>query len=355
MKVSTIEDLIAVLKDRKQKVFIWGTGINGKALGVIFNEHNVSWNGYFNNFDYGEKCINGKAVIVGDKELILDGLYILAMRNYKDVYNQLLPKVGDSNLIVPDGMGFFRQLEQSINYPTSYSNEIKQFHLKHKDSRCFIIGNGPSLQIEDLDKICNNKDISFGSNYIFKCFEKTNWRPNYYFCTDASGINSCVGEQQGIEYISNNCEQMFLRYVEQLKMYKNRIKNISFINSVYSSSEVDFDFSEDCSKEVIIGYTVTYVMMQMAVYMGFTEIYLLGMDHSFSRERTKDGRFIEQKKQDHSKILDCGNVNYFDIDKVTLAYMAAKKYTEKHGIHIYNATRGGKLEVFERRDFDSLF
>lgn len=355
MKVNTIEALITILKERKQKVFIWGTGVNGKALGVIFNEHNVSWDGYFNNFEYDEKCINGKEVIVGDKNLFLDGLYILAMRNYEEVYNQLLPKVGDNNLIVPDGIYFFRELEQSTNYPACYSNEIKEFHLKHKDSRCFIIGNGPSLQIEDLETIYNNKDISFGSNYIFKCFEKTNWRPNYYFCTDASGIESCFGGMKGLKYISENCEQIFLRYVEQLKSYKERIENISFINSVYSSSEDNFDFSSDCSKDVIIGYTVTYVMIQMAVYMGFSKIYLLGMDHSFSRERTKDGQFIECKKQDHSQILDCGQVNYFEIDKTTLAYMAARKYAETHGVRIYNATRGGKLEVFERFNFDKLF
>ena len=37
------------------------------------------------------------------------------------------------------------------------------------------------------------------------------------------------------------------------------------------------------------------------------------------------------------------------------AYQKAKQYAETHGIKIYNATRGGKLEVFERVDFDSLF
>ena len=51
---------------------------------------------------------------------------------------------------------------------------------------------------------------------------------------------------------------------------------------VFSSSEEKFDFSIDCSDKVYIGYTVTYIMIQMAAYMGFKEIYLLGMDHDFS-------------------------------------------------------------------------
>jgi len=40
---------------------------------------------------------------------------------------------------------------------------------------------------------------------------------------------------------------------------------------------------------------------------------------------------------------------------VERAYKTAKKYADRHGVKIYNATRGGNLEVFERVDFDTLF
>ena len=36
-------------------------------------------------------------------------------------------------------------------------------------------------------------------------------------------------------------------------------------------------------------------------------------------------------------------------------YQMCKNYADTHGIKIYNATRGGMLEIFERVDFDSLF
>ena len=42
-------------------------------------------------------------------------------------------------------------------------------------------------------------------------------------------------------------------------------------------------------------------------------------------------------------------------DQSTLTFLAAKRYADAHGIKIYNATRGGKLEVFPRVEFDSLF
>ena len=40
------------------------------------------------------------------------------------------------------------------------------------------------------------------------------------------------------------------------------------------------------------------------------------------------------------------------IDAIMDGYKAAKQYADLHGIRICNATRGGKLEIFERVDFD---
>ena len=84
--------------------------------------------------------------------------------------------------------------------------------------------------------------------------------------------------------------------------------------------------------------------------MGFKEIYLLGVDFSFS-SNYKDAcnHFIKNYYTKDSKAI-------FFADKESLqAYMSAREYADKNGIKIYNATRGGKLEVFDRVDFDSLF
>jgi hypothetical protein len=39
----------------------------------------------------------------------------------------------------------------------------------------------------------------------------------------------------------------------------------------------------------------------------------------------------------------------------TRAYRDAKAACDSLGINVFNATRGGKLEVFPRVEFDSLF
>jgi len=49
------------------------------------------------------------------------------------------------------------------------------------------------------------------------------------------------------------------------------------------------------------------------------------------------------------------NFNFVDVDLMIAGYQAARDYADNNGLKIYNATRGGKLEVFERVDFGSLF
>ncbi|MBR0035676.1 MAG: hypothetical protein IJP54_08360, partial [Synergistaceae bacterium] len=125
-------------------------------------------------------------------------------------------------------------------------------------------------------------------------------------------------------------------------------------------------FSDDISKCVYNGSTVTYFSIQCAVYMGFRQIILLGVDHSFAREQTKDGRItvnndVKNHFQNYQTDDFWGNGQkdeeavVFPLDFATEAFVTAKHYADEHGIEILNATRGGKLEVFKRVVFDTLF
>ena len=96
----------------------------------------------------------------------------------------------------------------------------------------------------------------------------------------------------------------------------------------------------------------------MAAYLGAKEIYLLGVDHSYSDNSiAEENHFIKNYYTDDEKekYREMYKSATFEIEKATKAYEAAEVYLRKHGFRIYNATRGGKLEVFERIDFDRLF
>ena len=138
---------------------------------------------------------------------------------------------------------------------------------------------------------------------------------------------------------------------------------IDINNAIYFKETIEYfedrlpNFSDNM--DIYWGGTVAYTAMQMAVYMGFKEIYLIGVDHNFRVSQDSNGNI----KVDNSvKDYFCDNYNsdkdelYIpNLNNSTKAYMAAKKYCDEHDVTIYNATRGGKLEVFERVDFDKLF
>ena len=74
------------------------------------------------------------------------------------------------------------------------------------------------------------------------------------------------------------------------------------------------------------------------------------MDHDHMQELEEEEKKFWQAVQDRH-----GEREFAQIDMQLAAYQKAKTYADTHNIKIYNATRGGKLEVFQRVEFDSLF
>src|SRR5699024_7865108 len=68
----------------------------------------------------------------------------------------------------------------------------------HKGERCFIIGNGPSLRAEDLDKLKN--EITFACNRINLIFDQTDWRPTYYCITDLALFHSREIQEEASDF-----------------------------------------------------------------------------------------------------------------------------------------------------------
>ena len=114
-------------------------------------------------------------------------------------------------------------------------------------------------------------------------------------------------------------------------------------------------FSEDMALSYDCG-SVTYVMLQLAFNMGFNEIYLLGMDNEFPLLITHDGTLVRDESAVHHFYSNTNPTQVcYTKDLFEAGYAYAKEFCRSRGVNIYNATRGGKLEVFERVDFDSLF
>lgn len=243
---------------------------------------------------------------------------------------------------------------------TEDSKYIKSLQNKHKDQRCFIIGNGPSLKTDDLEKI--KDEISFGLNRIYCIFPQTDWRPSYYISIDPGALSF---EFENIK--SGGKFPQFINYKAADLCHKNS-DNLWYVClcgkfNVDPYAPMADRLSDDASKYLTKVHTVTANAIEMAIYMGFSEIYLLGVDNNYAKKVDKNGKiyndptvkssYFEGMKPVGGKAGE--ETSSQNVEAMNYSYELCKKFAEEKGVKIYNATRGGKLETFERVDFDSLF
>lgn len=230
---------------------------------------------------------------------------------------------------------------------------LRKFHNYHQEKRCFIIGNGPSLNADDLTKLHEHGEISFAFNRIFQIFPKTPWRPTYFVSQDNLSLSTSAKEIENIPAMAK-----FIP-IESHWYEGINIKGATYFHLVPNREDDYSLFSEDIAKEIYGSTTVAYTAIQIAAYMGFKEIYLIGVDHHFHTTRDRTGKIhIDETAKDYFAD-DYNKLRKGEwlpnVDCSTMAFESACTYANAHGIRIYNATRGGKLEVFPRIDFDSLF
>lgn len=222
----------------------------------------------------------------------------------------------------------------------------------HKGERCFIVANGPSLTVDDLELL--KGEYSIGCNKIYYMFDKTEWRPDYYCILDIDYI-----KRYQDEIFSNVDMPVFTNnhVVKNIKESNKTGKNIIYAQQILYK---EFQAWPDLLRYTYgtkQGTVMSYVMA-VALYMGFSEIYMIGMDNS----ATTAGNHFAGYKEDVSleenlkrRVKENGWDESHWKNQTEFEMSRFKEYAEKYGIKIYNATRGGKLEVFQRKNLDECF
>lgn len=276
---------------------------------------------------------------------------------FKDIEN-ITPEMFDEILVTVErdieylGNHLYRKdilkniYDCSDNIREYYNPQIERFRSIHAGQRCFIVATGPSLRMEDLDILAKNHEICISMNRIWYAFDKTIWRPQYYV----------VGDHRFLMEDEDILEELPITYkfiADTYGPYWEKRHSESIIKYHFQYEYLPDrmpKFSADFSRKSYHGCSITYVCLQLAVYMGFTDIYLLGVDATrLKKQHDSSSHFCKEYVDKSTTSLMVFN------EEPRLAYKAAKEYTEQRGINIYNATRGGELEVFTRVDFDKLF
>lgn len=227
--------------------------------------------------------------------------------------------------------------------------KMHKFKNIHKGERCFITCTGPSLTIEDLESL--KGECTFGVNSITKAYPQTDWRPTYYVLVDAYAYGEILKKEEvyGGKFSLN---QSFFHW--RIKP-KTQNSNDIFIPINYSNhwtirmGKGKLKICDDPSVGVYDCFTVTNMAITIAAYMGFKDIYIIGADATYKLDKT---HFIEGEwEKKHKKAQKDLAVA---VQRSMIAYWRIKEHYNKKGVNIYNATRGGMLEIFPRADLDKV-
>jgi hypothetical protein len=228
---------------------------------------------------------------------------------------------------------------------SKYPALIKKYKNIHKGKRCFLIGNAPSLRLEDLEKLLN--EYTFASNRIYTCFENTVFRPSYYFVGDGGYVSK---DSENIKKVPSKATFVGLEdFLSYKKLYKD--SQVILYRKVTNLTDMVPFVKPIVDDFVSAGHTVLFEACQFAIYMGFKEIYLLGTDCAYDKNITHFySSYASEIKGKSEKNIPI-EYGY----RMALSFGALYKYCEEHGIKMCNTTRGGMLDTVPRVDFDSLF
>lgn len=231
------------------------------------------------------------------------------------------------------------------NKSSLYDNEIKKLKNSHQGERCFVIGTGPSLKKTPLELLKN--EIVFGSNTLYKLAESRDF-PITYYCVSDQGVWNT--HKEGILKLNTT---FFLsgyagrEYISNFEEYEKLKKEVIVFKDLGNIRRFGWKI-KDVVKGTYWGNSIMVdLCLQLTFFMGFDEVYLLGVDFDYSKDHHFDGeKFKFQNKTD----------TYLEKhwERVYKSLEIIKEGYDSENRKIYNSTVGGKLDLFERKKLEEI-
>ena len=219
----------------------------------------------------------------------------------------------------------------------------------HKGKRAFIIGNGPSLKQTDLSKLKN--EITFCMNRFYLAFPELGFTATYL----------CITNDLVVEQFADDINALTLPKFIAWRSHRHFSPQLpiaqvpTFIYTSYTGP----GFARDVRGRVWEGGTVTNLALQLAFHMGIEKAILIGVDHNFA-SKGEANKTVVSEGDDQNHFMP----NYFgkgvkwqlpDLDTSEIGYALAREAYRKASREVVDATAGGKLTIFPKVDYESLF
>lgn len=373
MYIEDLTDEIDSMIKKCEQIILWGCGKNAEAFikySKLFrgSNHICIDEGSYGNIYYGERIYSSSEVNINEYDLI-----IFTPFNGIGEFKESLRALGYTKTLICLGeiseIPTYRimsrlnmRLEGDLLELISAN---KKYHNIHCGERVFIVCTGPSINTQNIEKLKNEHVIAVSGFCLHNSCKIID--PEYY----------CVPtfEESYTKELATERLTRIVRLTERAQFfYSTHEKNVVESIDEYNSRNVnylsfkaieDFEFWDvDLCNSIPFSQSVSIMALMIAIYMGFSEIYLVGVEHDslftgqynhcYENQKSVDAFNNYDLKGDYLKANNFTS-EIFSLSNLWKQYIYMREIASRMNINIYNATKGGILDVFERKEFEKLF
>lgn len=249
------------------------------------------------------------------------------------------------------------------------NNKFKDIY---KGQRCFILGNAPSLKNVNFSDLADEIVFTVNSIMLVEGYEKL--ESNFHFWMDeiTFGKYNTIDENAMIQNMKKMGKtkkiECFVPYIAREFVKKNKLEDYLNINYIFSTEKRNQSFKRITLDKGMYGFnsTVQYAIAT-AMYMGFSEIYLLGVEETvvidiLTSRRNGFGFREEENNVGHAYSVD----NSYHVPPISLdallsrfaglfqGYNWLEMYGKKNNVILKNCTPNSLVETIPFIDLDEI-
>lgn len=230
---------------------------------------------------------------------------------------------------------------------------VKSLKNKYLGEKIFVVATGPSLRLDILEELEKKNAITISVNGVFKIFDKTSWRPDYYVMDDYWLTKKYVEEYSNIRLdmiakkgtvFSEKCKK-YIPYAKEMK--RTGYVPVCYYDHWYTHFSKHYGYNKEIDCGNFCNYTVTNFAINLADYMGASEVYLLGVDCNYTSSKQHIGESEIQLSDKDMKAMRETEMGMI---------MGYRMLRDRIGnnIKIYNVNKGGNVDAFQRIEWEEI-
>lgn len=277
--------------------------------------------------------------------------------------SHVLLRFADEDLVtLVDGQSTVCKLNISGNPFSRMLAPNKALRGRHRGERGFIVCNGPSVKAQDLLPLRDEVTLFVHSGYHHPDYDSI--RPRYH-CVAPAHFNHKLTRDDFVTWFHEmqgriGPAELFLNAADEPIAREAGLTEGRTIHYLDLRGPMEpapdrrlFDLTETIPEIQSVPIMCLMIMM----YLGFKEIYLVGVEHSdwksgsykyFYEKSALDGK--DESLDDEGRPITKNYQTFATMLNLWSQYRVLGEIARVNGVRIVNATAGGELDEYERAD-----